>query len=113
MSIYIILMASTTMLLAAYIGIVVYRIKNNQVTTSRLLNVIFSFCLIASKAYLQTTKGFGIMSAVGQSVGFVYAFIVPAIIVVFLVNKFKFNSEEFFSSWFFTQICCLFVIATH
>ncbi len=113
MSIYIILMASTTMLLAAYIGIVVYRIKNNQVTTSRLLNVIFSFCLIAFKAYLQTTKGFGIMSAVGQSVGFVYAFIVPAIIVVFLVNKFKFNSEEFFSSWFFTQICCLFVIATH
>ena len=113
MSISIIIMASTTMLLAAYIGVVVYRIKNNEVTTSKLLNVIFSLGLIGFKAYLQTTKGFGVMSAVGMSVGFVYAFIVPALIIVFLINKFKFNSEEFFSAWFFTQICCLFVIATH
>ena len=48
-----------------------------------------------------------------QSIGFVYMFIVPAFIVVFLANKFKFNMDEFMSAWFFTQICCLFVISTH
>lgn len=113
MSIYIIIMASTTMLLAAYIGIAAYRIKNNQVTKSLPLNLVFSIGLISFKSYLQTTKGFAIASAVGQSIGFVYAFIIPALIVVFLANKLKFNSEEFFSAWFFTQICCLFVITTH
>ena len=54
MSIPIIIMASTTMLLAAYIGIVVFRIKNNNLTTSKYINLAFSFALIAFKSYLQT-----------------------------------------------------------
>ena len=36
MSIPIIIMASTTMLLAAYIGIVVFRIKNNNLYKNKL-----------------------------------------------------------------------------
>ena len=83
MSIPIIIMASTTMLLAAYIGIVVFRIKNNNLTTSKYINLAFSFALIAFKSYLQTGKGFELLSAIGQSIGFVYMFIIPAFIVVF------------------------------
>ena len=113
MSIPIIIMASTTMLLAGYIGIVVFRIKNNNLTTSKYINLAFSFALIAYKSYLQTGKGFELLSAIGQSIGFVYIFIIPALIVVFLMNKFKFNMDEFMSAWFFTQICCLFVISSH
>ena len=113
MSIPIIIMASTTMLLAGYIGIVVFRIKNNNLTTSKYINLAFSLALISYKSYLQTGKGFELLSAIGQSIGFVYIFIIPALIVVFLANKFKFNMDEFMSAWFFTQICCLFVISTH
>ena len=109
----IIIMASTTMLLAAYIGIVVFRIKNNNLISSKYINLAFSFVLIAFKSFLQAGKGFELLSAIGQSVGFVYMFIIPAFVVVFLVNKFKFDMDEFMSSWFFTQICCLFVISTH
>ena len=47
MSTPIIIMASTTMLLAAYIGVVVFRIKNNNLTTSKYINLAFSFALIA------------------------------------------------------------------
>ena len=109
----IIIMASTTMLLAGYIGIVVFRIKNNNLTTSKYMNLAFSFALISYKSYLQTGKGFELLSAIGQSIGFVYLFIIPALIVVFLMNKFKFNMDEFMSAWLFTQICCLFVISSH
>ena len=113
MSIPIIIMASTTMLLAGYIGIVVFRIKNNNLTTSKYINLAFSLALISYKSYLQTGKGFELLSAIGQSIGFVYIFIIPALIVVFLMNKFKFNMDEFMSAWLFTQICCLFVISSH
>ena len=113
MSIPIIIMASTTMLLAGYIGIAVFRIKNNNLTTSKYINLAFSLALISYKSYLQTGKGFELLSAIGQSIGFVYIFIIPALIVVFLANKFKFNTDEFMSAWFFTQICCLFVISSH
>ena len=113
MSIPIIIMASTTMLLAGYIGIVVFRIKNNNLTASKYINLAFSLALISYKSYLQTGKGFELLSAIGQSIGFVYIFIIPALIVVFLANKFKFNTDEFMSAWFFTQICCLFVISSH
>ena len=113
MSIPIIIMASTTMLLAGYISIVVFRIKNNNLTTSKYMNLAFSFALIAYKSYLQTGKGFELLSAIGQSIAFVYIFIIPALIVVFLMNKFKFNMDEFMSAWLFTQICCLFVISSH
>ncbi len=113
MSTPIIIMASTTMLLAGYIGIVVFRIKNNNLTTSKYINLVFSFALIAYKSYLQTGKGFELLGAIGQSIGFVYIFIIPALIVVFLMNKFKFNMDEFMSAWLFTQICCLFVISSH
>ena len=113
MSIPIIVMASTTMLLAGYIGIVVFRIKNNNLTTSKYINLAFSLALISYKSYLQTGKGFELLSAIGQSIGFVYIFIIPALIVVFLMNKFKFNMDEFMSAWLFTQICCLFVISSH
>ena len=113
MSTPIIIMASTTMLLAAYIGIVVFRIKNNNLTTSKYINLAFSFVLIAYKSFLQTGKGFELLSAIGQSIGFVYIFIIPALVVVFLMNKFKFNMDEFMSAWLFTQICCLFVISSH
>ena len=113
MSTPIIIMASTTMLLAGYIGIVVFRIKNNNLTTSKYINLVFSFALIAYKSYLQTGKGFELLSAIGQSIGVVYIFILPALIVVFLMNKFKFNMDEFMSAWLFTQICCLFVISSH
>ena len=113
MSIPIIIMASTTMLLAGYIGIVVFRIKNNNLTTSKYMNLAFSFALISYKSYLQTGKGFELLSAIGQSIVFVYIFIIPALIVVFLMNKFKFNMDEFMSAWLFTQICCLFVISSH
>ena len=113
MSIPIIIMASTTMLLAGYIGIVVFRIKNNNLTTSKYINLAFSLALISYKSYLQTSKGFELLSAIGQSIGFVYIFIIPALIVVFLTNKFKFNMDEFMSAWLFTQICCLFVISSH
>ena len=113
MSTPIIIMASTTMLLAGYIGIAVFRIKNNNLTTSKYINLVFSFALIAYKSYLQTGKGFELLSAIGQSIGFVYIFIIPALIVVFLMNKFKFNMDEFMSAWLFTQICCLFVISSH
>ena len=65
MSIPIIIMASTTMLLAAYIGIVVFRIKNNNLTTSKYINLAFSFALITFKSYLQTGKGFELFSAIG------------------------------------------------
>jgi hypothetical protein len=54
-----------------------------------------------------------LLSAIGQSVGFVYMFIIPAFIVVFLANKLKINFDEFMSAWLFTQICCLFVITSH
>ena len=113
MSTPIIIMASTTMLLAAYIGIVVFRIKNNNLTTSKYVNLAFSFALIAYKSFLQIGKGFELLSAIGQSIGFVYIFIIPALVVVFLMNKFKFNMDEFMSAWLFTQICCLFVISSH
>ena len=113
MSTPIIIMASTTMLLAGYIGIAVFRIKNNNLTTSKYINLAFSFALIAYKSYLQTGKGFELLSAIGQSIVFVYIFIIPALIVVFLMNKFKFNMDEFMSAWLFTQICCLFVISSH
>jgi hypothetical protein len=113
MSIPIIVMASTTMLLAAYIGIVVFRIKNNNLTSSKYLNIVFSFALIGYKSFLETGKGFELLSAIGQSVVFVYMFIIPAFIIVYLVNKFKFNFDEFMSAWLFTQICCLFVITSH
>ena len=113
MSTPIIIMASTTMLLAGYIGIVVFRIKNNNLTTSKYINLAFSFALIAYKSYLQTGKGFELLSAIGQSIVYVYIFIIPALIVVFLMNKFKFNMDEFMSAWLFTQICCLFVISSH
>ena len=113
MSIPIIIMASTTMLLAGYIGIVVFRIKNNNLTTSKYINLAFSLALISYKSYLQTGKGFELLSAIGQSIGFVYIFIIPALVVVFLMNKFKFNMDEFMSAWLFTQICCLFVISSH
>tara|TARA_B100000989_G_scaffold198733_1_gene150163 strand:+ start:269 stop:649 length:381 start_codon:yes stop_codon:yes gene_type:complete len=113
MSVPIIIMASTTMLLAGYIGIVIFRIKNNNLTTSKYVNLAFSFALIAYKSFLQIGKGFELLSAIGQSIGFVYIFIIPALVVVFLMNKFKFNMDEFMSAWLFTQICCLFVISSH
>ncbi len=113
MSIPIIIMASTTMLLAAYIGIVAFRIKNNNLTSSKYVNIAFSFALIGYKSFLETEKGFELLFAIGKSAGFVYMFIIPALIVVFLANKFKFNFDEFMSAWLFAQICCLFVIASH
>ena len=113
MSIPIIIMASTTMLLAAYVGIVVFRIKNNNLTSSKYINIAFSFALIGYKSFLEAGKGFELLSAIGQSVGFVYMFIIPAFIVVFLANKLKFNFDEFMSAWLLTQICCLFVITSH
>ena len=58
MSTPIIIMASTTMLLAGYIGIIVIRIKNNNLTASKYINLAFSFALIAYISYLQTGKGF-------------------------------------------------------
>ena len=92
MSIPIIIMASTTMLLAGYIGIVVFRIKNNNLTTSKYINLAFSFALIAYKSYLQTGKGFELLSAIGQSIGFVYLFIIGIDHFINYKNKFsKFN----------------------
>ena len=72
-----------------------------------------SLVLIAFKYFSQLEKGFEPLISLGQSIGFVYSFIVPAVIVVFLMNKFKFNANEFWSAWFFTQICCALVIFTH
>ena len=88
MSIPIIIMASTTMLLAGYIGIVVFRIKNNNLTTSKYMNLAFSFALIAYKSYLQTGKGFELLSAIGQSIGFVYIFVSVFVLISVSVSVF-------------------------
>ena len=109
MSLKIILMATSGMLISALIGVIVYRVK----IISKILVLSMSLVLVAFKYFSQLEKGFESLIALGQSIGFVYLFVVPALIVVFLMNKFKFNANEFWSAWFFTQICCALVIFTH
>lgn len=109
MSLKIILMATSGMLISALIGVIVYRVK----IISKILVLSMSLVLVAFKYFSQLEKGFESLISLGQSIGFVYLFVVPALIVVFLMNKFKFNANEFWSAWFFTQICCALVIFTH
>ena len=109
MSLKIILMATSGMLISALIGVIVYRVK----IISKILVLSMSLVLVAFKYFSQLEKGFESLISLGQSIGFVYSFVVPALIVVFLMNKFKFNANEFWSAWFFTQICCALVIFTH
>ena len=109
MSLKIILMATSGMLISALIGVIVYRVK----IISKILVLSMSLVLVAFKYFSQLEKGFESIISLGQSIGFVYSFLVPALIVVFLMNKFKFNANEFWSAWFFTQICCALVIFTH
>ena len=113
MSLKIILMATSGMLISAIIGVIVYRVKNCSITSSKILVLITSIVLVAFKYFSQLAKGFEPLISLVQSIGFVYSFVAPALIVVFLMNKFKFNTNEFWSAWFFTQICCALVIITH
>ena len=113
MSLKIIIMASSGMLFSAVLGVIVYRIKNCSIISSKKLVLVISLVLVAFKYFSQIEKGFDSLSSLGQSIGFVYLFVVPALIVVFLMNKFKFNGQEFWSAWFFTQVCCALVIFTH
>jgi len=113
MSLKIILMATSGMLISALIGVIVYRVKNCLIISSKILVLSMSLVLVAFKYFSQIEKGFESLISLGQSIGFVYSFVVPALIVVFLMNKFKFNANEFWSAWFFTQICCALVIFTH
>lgn len=113
MSSKIILMATSGMLISALIGVIIYRIKNFSIIRSKFLVLGMSLVLIIFKYFSQLEKGFESIISLGQSIGFVYSFVVPAVIVVFLMNKFKFNTNEFWSAWFFTQICCALVIFTH
>ena len=113
MSFKIIIMASSGMLFSAVLGVIVYRIKNCSIISSKKLVLGMSLALVAFKYFSQIEKGFDSLISLGQSIGFVYFFVVPALIVVFLMNKFKFNIEEFWSAWFFTQVCCALVIFTH
>ncbi|MBT6755011.1 MAG: hypothetical protein HOA86_03220 [Gammaproteobacteria bacterium] len=111
MSSKIILMATSGMLISALMGVIIYRIKNFSIIRSKFLVLGMSLVLIIFKYFSQLEKGFESLISLGQSIGFVYSFVVPAVIVVFLMNKF--NNNEFWSAWFFTQICCALVIFTH
>ena len=98
MSSKIILMATSGMLISALIGVIIYRIKNFSIIRSKFLVLGMSLVLIIFKYFSQLEKGFESLISLGQSIGFVYSFVVPAVIVVFLMNKFKFNTNEIISN---------------
>ncbi|MDA9896887.1 hypothetical protein N9D82_03000 [Gammaproteobacteria bacterium] len=98
MSLKIILMATSGMLISALIGVIIYRIKNFSIIRSKFLVLGMALVLIIFKYFSQLEKGFESLISLGQSIGFVYSFVVPAVIVVFLMNKFKFNTNEIISN---------------
>jgi hypothetical protein len=58
MSLKIILMAISGMLISAIIGVIVYRVKNYSIISSKILVLSMSLVLVAFKYFSQLEKGF-------------------------------------------------------
>ena len=98
---------------ASSLGIFLSR-KNKSIKnfTGKNQTILFLAILSIFVFALDLQRGGDVAHALGYVVGYVYTFTLPcSFLAVFLMNKFKINSKEIWSSWFFslTLVSIIFV----